>query len=155
MASKLEKSVAEARAKFEASGLAGDELALLRLEKQLADEKLEAAKTVVPVDYEADKAKAIAEAVAKAVGNAVKQNNMPKQRETKKFLDRIVVCDEVIVERSENNNNELTLVETLRQGVTVTEAELNIFNQSILGQSRAKVLVPQKDKKAFLSRMGK
>lgn len=142
--SKLEKAYAEAKAKFEASGSAEDELAMLRLEVQLKAETKSANNNSV------DTAKAIAEAVA----NAVKQNNNPRMREVKQQLDKLIACDEVIVERSEKDSRDIRIIETIREGVKVPEDVIRTYNLSMFNQTRAKVLLPVKNRKEYMNQMG-
>lgn len=129
--------IMEAKAKFEETGLPEDELVYLRL---LAEEKPE------PKESKKDDTLGLADAIIKAVN---KSNSAPL-RQTKQHLHKLIMCDEVILERSEKDSSKLTLVETIREGVPVQEKNLPIYNRSILGQPRAKVLIPQKDKDKFI-----
>lgn len=129
--------IMEAKLKFEETGLPEDELAYLRL---VAEEKPE------PKEAKKDDTLVLADAIIKAVN---KSNSAPL-RQTKQHLHKLIMCDEVILERSEKDSSRLTLVETIREGVPVYEKNLPIYNRSILGQPRAKVLIPQKDKDKFI-----
>lgn len=126
----------EAKSKFEESGLPEDELVYLRL---LAEDK------PAPKEVKEDTL-SLADAIIKAVN---KSNSAPL-RPTKQHLNKLVICDEVILERSEKDSSKLTLVETIREGVPVNEKNIPIYNKSILIQPRAKVLIPQKDKDKFI-----
>ena len=128
--------IMEAKVKFEESGLPEDELVYLRL---LAEDK------PAPKEKSED-IMSLADAIIKATN---KSNSAPL-RPTKQHLNKLVMCDEVILERSEKDSSKLTLVETIREGVPVYEKNLPIYNRSILGQPRAKVLIPQKDKDKFI-----
>ena len=70
-------------------------------------------------------------------------------------MDKIILCDEVILERSEKDASRLTLVETIREGVSMSINRIAVYNRAILSQTRAKVLIPQKDKDKFIESISK
>jgi hypothetical protein len=75
-------------------------------------------------------------------------------REVKQQLDKLIACDEVIVERSEKDSRDIRIVETIREGVKVTEDVIRTYNLSLFNQTRAKVLLPVKNRKEYMSQIG-
>ena len=142
MAKKKISPLDEAKLKFDETGLPEDELVYLRL---LAEEKAEAAPQVK------NETLGLADAIIKAVN----KHSKPLSRPTKQYLDKLIKCDEVILERSEKDPSKLTLVETIREGVPMSEKNLIKYNQSILTQTRAKVLIPQENKEKFIAAISK
>jgi len=138
MAKKL-TALQEAEKKFKETGLPEDELVYLRL---LAQEK--------PVMAELKETKSETMDLANAIIHAVNKSQSIPLRPTKKFLDQIIICDEVILERSEKDISKLTVVETIREGIAMNVKRIATYNNSILHQTRAKVLIPQKDKEKFI-----
>lgn len=142
MAKKQLTPLQEAKKQFEETGLPEDELVYLRL---MASEKEEAE------PKPNNETLGLADAIIKAVSKSSK----PLSRPTKQHLDKLIKCDEVILERSEKDQSKLTLVETIREGVPMSEKNLIKYNQSILTQTRAKVLIPQENKEKFIAAISK
>ena len=132
----------EAESKFKETGSPDDELVYLRL--------LAAQPAKVEV-----KAEEKTMDLAQAIIHAVNKSQQSPMRETKQNMDKIILCDEVILERSEKDASRLTLVETIRQGVSMSINRIAVYNRAILSQTRAKVLIPQKDKDKFIESISK
>ena len=132
----------EAENKFNETGLPEDELVYLRL--------LAAQPAKVEV-----KAEEKTLDLAQAIIHAVNKSQQSPMRETKQHMDKIILCDEVILERSEKDASRLTLVETIREGVSMSINRIAVYNRAILSQTRAKVLIPQKDKDKFIESISK
>lgn len=132
----------EAESKFKETGSPDDELVYLRL--------LAAQPAKVEV-----KAEEKTMDLAQAIIHAVNKSQQSPMRETKQHMDKIILCDEVILERSEKDASRLTLVETIREGVSMSINRIAIYNRAILSQTRAKVLIPQKDKDKFIESISK
>lgn len=132
----------EAENKFKETGLPEDELVYLRL--------LAAQPAKVEV-----KAEEKTLDLAQAIIHAVNKSQQSPMRETKQHMDKIILCDEVILERSEKDASRLTLVETIREGVSMSINRIAVYNRAILSQTRAKVLIPQKDKDKFIESISK
>lgn len=132
----------EAENKFKETGSPDDELVYLRL--------LAAQPAKVEV-----KAEEKTMDLAQAIIHAVNKSQQSPMRETKQHMDKIILCDEVILERSEKDASRLTLVETIREGVSMSINRIAIYNRAILSQTRAKVLIPQKDKDKFIESISK
>lgn len=132
----------EAESKFKETGSPDDELVYLRL---LASQpsKVEVKAEEKTMD------------LAQAIIHAVNKSQQSPMRETKQHMDKIILCDEVILERSEKDASRLTLVETIREGVSMSINRIAIYNRAILSQTRAKVLIPQKDKDKFIESISK
>lgn len=123
--------------KFKETGAPEDELAYLRAKIKDKPEP----ETNQAVD------------IAKAIADAMEKKNLPVMRKTKTSLDTLVLCDEVILERSENGKGDFRLVETLRPNVKIHKKNLPIVNQSILRQERVKVYIPQEGKDKFIKQL--
>ena len=132
----------EAENKFKETGSPDDELVYLRL--------LAAQPAKVEV-----KAEEKTMDLAQAIIHAVNKSQQSPMRETKQHMDKIILCDEVILERSEKDASRLTLVETIREGVSMNVNRIAVYNRAILSQTRAKVLIPQKDKDKFIESISK
>lgn len=132
----------EAESKFKETGSPDDELVYLRL--------LAAQPAKVEV-----KAEEKTMDLAQAIIHAVNKSQQSPMRETKQHMDKIILCDEVILERSEKDASRLTLVETIREGVSMSINRIAVYNRAILSQTRAKVLIPQKDKDKFIESISK
>lgn len=132
----------EAENKFKETGSPDDELVYLRL--------LAAQPAKVEV-----KAEEKTMDLAQAIIHAVNKSQQTPMRETKQHMDKIILCDEVILERSEKDASRLTLVETIREGVSMSINRIAVYNRAILSQTRAKVLIPQKDKDKFIESISK
>lgn len=132
----------EAENKFKETGSSDDELVYLRL--------LAAQPAKVEV-----KAEEKTMDLAQAIIHAVNKSQQSPMRETKQHMDKIILCDEVILERSEKDASRLTLVETIREGVSMSINRIAVYNRAILSQTRAKVLIPQKDKDKFIESISK
>ena len=132
----------EAENKFKETGSPDDELVYLRL--------LAAQPAKVEV-----KAEEKTMDLAQAIIHAVNKSQQTPMRETKQHMDKIILCDEVILERSEKDASKLTLVETIREGVSMSISRIAVYNRAILSQTRAKVLIPQKDKDKFIESISK
>lgn len=132
----------EAENKFKETGSPDDELVYLRL--------LSAQPAKVEV-----KAEEKTLDLAQAIIHAVNKSQQTPMRETKQHMDKIILCDEVILERSEKDASRLTLVETIREGVSMSISRIAVYNRAILSQTRAKVLIPQKDKDKFIESISK
>lgn len=132
----------EAENKFKETGSPDDELVYLRL--------LAAQPAKVEV-----KAEEKTMDLAQAIIHAVNKSQQSPMRETKQHMDKIILCDEVILERSEKDASRLTLVETIREGVSMSINRIAVYNRAILSQTRAKVLIPQKDKDKFIESISK
>ena len=132
----------EAENKFKETGSPDDELVYLRL---LAAQ---------PAKIEV-KAEEKTMDLAQAIIHAVNKSQQSPMRETKQHMDKIILCDEVILERSEKDASRLTLVETIREGVSMNVNRIAVYNRAILSQTRAKVLIPQKDKDKFIESISK
>ena len=132
----------EAENKFKETGSPDDELVYLRL--------LAAQPAKVEVETE-EKTMDLAQAII----HAVNKSQQSPMRETKQHMDNIILCDEVILERSEKDASRLTLVETIREGVSMSINRIAVYNRAILSQTRAKVLIPQKDKDKFIESISK
>ena len=137
MAKKL-TPLQEAESKFKETGSPDDELVYLRL--------LAAQPAKVEV-----KAEEKTMDLAQAIIHAVNKSQQAPMRETKQHMDKIILCDEVILERSEKDQSKLTLVETIREGISMNVNRIATYNRAILSQTRAKVLIPQKDKDKFIA----
>ena len=132
----------EAENKFKETGSQDDELVYLRL--------LAAQPAKVEV-----KAEEKTLDLAQAIIHAVNKSQQTPMRETKQHMDKIILCDEVILERSEKDASRLTMVETIREGVSMSISRIAVYNRAILSQTRAKVLIPQKDKDKFIESISK
>ena len=132
----------EAENKFKETGSPDDELVYLRL--------LAAQPAKIEVKTE-EKTMDLAQAII----HAVNKSQQSPMRETKQHMDKIILCDEVILERSEKDASRLTLVETIREGVSMSINRIAVYNRAILSQTRAKVLIPQKDKDKFIESISK
>lgn len=132
----------EAENKFKETGSPDDELVYLRLlAAQPAKVEVKAEEKTIDL--------------AQAIIHAVNKSQQSPMRETKQHMDKIILCDEVILERSEKDASRLTLVETIREGVSMSINRIAVYNRAILSQTRAKVLIPQKDKDKFIESISK
>lgn len=91
--------------------------------------------------------------IVKAVVAATKMANRPKHRPTKTQVDKLITCDEFVVQESEGSPGTITVVEPLRTGVKITKEAMARVNAPAMTQSRAKVLVPTGKIKTYLQEL--
>ena len=152
------------REAFEKDPSAENKISLLEAEKEVAEkanadlqaenkkkeEELDALAEVKGAAAPTDTV-ALAEVMAESTAKAIKKAGAPKLRPTKQFLDKLIKCDEVVMEKSEADPGTYVIGEKLRRGVAVTAEQLARVNSPILKSARAKLLIPEgKNANTFL-----
>lgn len=132
------KKLKELEQKFQESQDPADEIAYLKAKIELSENS----------DVKNDTVD-----IATAIANAIEKKNLPVMRKTKQYVNDLIICDEVILERSETGKGDFRIVETLREGIKITKKHMEVFNQSILKQNRCKALMPQKNKENFIKQL--
>ena len=157
MIKKKPTKVEEAQAAFDLDNTPENELALEKAKREEADKALAAKDKEIETIKKATVTGAgpgVSDIVAATV-KAIKVANKPKHRPTKTQVNKLIKCDEFVVQESEGRPGDMTVVETLRKGIQLTAEQMNRVNAPALKQSRAKIYAPAGAITTYLDKLGK